>query len=251
MENKIIDSPEDSLSLIRNKVKEDVIKSDFRRKLIGGISEEDVEDYINMMQLQFQYRENKLKEEIDELINLKDKLRVEFNTHIEKTDEEKKKLLKDLEEAKHSLEDYINQYTEKDKQISELESYKEMFEQEKTSKIALNEELEQLRQKLKHTEQLLGESQYKIQELQNYQLQAHNAEIYRASEELKGKNYNDEINSLYKELERVKDQVKVNGNLQRQLEQERQRTEKVEREMAAFFERVLELKDNMGKSNGN
>lgn len=258
MQDKIIESTDESLALIRNKAKEDVVRSDFRKKLIGGISEDDVEDYINMLQLQFQYKENKLNEQIEELISLKDKLRVEFNTYIEKAGREKKKLLEDLEGMQHNLEDYVNQCNTKDAHISELEKkiadFQTGFNENSNTitalsqeKLSLSKEIEAVKEKLQE-ERLYSATKIRELEMQNHRLSKQgDIETYNT----KSANYNAELNSLYNELERVKEQVKANADLQRQLEEERQRSEKAEREISDFFKSMLELKDKLNNSGEN
>lgn len=247
MNEKLIESAEDSVAIIRNKVKEDVVKSDFRRKLIGGISEDDVEDYINMIQLQFQYKENKLNEQIEELISLKDKLRIEFNTYIEKAEQEKKKLLEDLENTKKSLEEQTMQCNENEALISDLKEYKAMYEQEKSSNEALSKDVEILKKKLQE-EMLRSSAKDEAVGMLTRSLGRPGESSQPIS---KPKNFDLELDSLYKELEKVKSQVEMNNDLQRQLELEKQRSEKVEKEMGDFFKRMLELKDKIEKSSEN
>lgn len=244
MENKIYENQEDSVNIIRNKVKEDIVKSDFRRKLIGGISEDDVEDYINMIQLQFQYKENKLNEQIEELISLKDKLRIEFNTYIEKADHEKNSLQKELEDTKQSLEEQSKLCVEYQSLIYDLKEYKNMYEQDKSSNEALNKEVEMLRNKLQ--EELLRSSAKD----EAVGMLTRSLGRPQGGSPIGGApiSFDAELNSLYKELERVKVQVEMNSDLQRQLELEKQRSEKTESEMTDFFKKMFEFKDKMQKS---
>lgn len=274
MGEKIVEKTEDSLALIRNKVKEDVVKSDFRRKLIGGISEDDVEDYINMIQLQFQYKENKLKEQIDELISLKDKLRVEFNTYIEKAEEEKKKLLKELEDAKQSLELLKEQYQtfyarnseSQEKYKTELEQLDAERNQYKLKLDEISKELADVRSKSEVKSSMILELETKLKRkeeavYENEKLRADLTEQLKIEQISKAKildennqlssrtmDNNKEMNDLYRELENVKEQIKINQELQKQLEQERSRSERVEKEMTDFFKRVISLKNDSNEA---
>lgn len=300
MGNKMPENTEDSLALLRNKVKEEVVISDFRRKLIGGISEEDVEDYINTVRKQAEYKENKLNDKIEELISSRDQLKVEYNTYVKNAEEEKKKLQKELTETIQNLEQckttdlQISNYEEKYKaeleglryelnkvstERNELKSqlsniYKDMdnskaalvsFENEKRLyelQIGeLRKELSAIHNKLDEKskafgeleEQLRGSKQTEMEheraraaiaeQLKNEQTSL--AKILDENSQLHSKSdtFEKELNDMYNELKSVKEQVKVNYELQQQLEQERLKSERVEKEMTDFFKRIIELKD--------
>ncbi|MDF2593016.1 MAG: hypothetical protein K0S75_2482, partial [Clostridia bacterium] len=60
--------------------------------------------------------------------------------------------------------------------------------------------------------------------------------------------FNHQLSSACKELEGVKEQVKMNEKLKQQLEQERLRALKAEKEMADFLKNVSELKNSINSN---
>ena len=378
-----MDSTEDSLTLIRNKVREDAIKSDFKRKLIGGINEEDVANYINMMRLQSDYAETELRERIDELTSSRDVIKHEFDSYLEDAEEEKKRLIEELKETKESLGHYISLSKTKDtlladaeenyneemqqlntsfshvsserdalkdqlndtkKELDDLKAYisevdserrfykakiheleneiadnikkfnersdnvkelEQQLEQQKLSNNTMNKEIEMLRHNQKRLEESLEQSQKSVEEnwyarelaleqLEEVKRQASNrneavenltSTIGKLESQLKGSQrialehdkvratieeqlrrehmnivkmldenkelhsktleFSDELNIVYQELESVKEQVKMNFELHQQLELERLKSEKVEKEMNEFLKSVSELKSKI------
>jgi chromosome segregation ATPase len=283
-----MDMMDDGLNQLRNKVKEEITKSDFKRKLIGGISEEDVESYISAIRMQTEHTVDELNKRIDELVTSRDKLKCEYNIHVESAEEEKKKLLKDLQEANQSIAQLKEQLETKDVYITELkEKHRVELEQlkkrlqevenEKLSSISMSSEIEPLKQKLQQMESALKENQEKLAAQSNArelaerqlkeerlqyadknkaieeQLKVENMSIVKMIEENKELTsrtleFNHQLSSACKELEGVKEQVKMNEKLKQQLEQERLRTLKAEKEMADFLKSVSELKNSINSN---
>ncbi|MDF2890912.1 MAG: hypothetical protein K0R80_1279, partial [Clostridia bacterium] len=272
MDNKIMDMMDDGLNQLRNKVKEEITKSDFKRKLIGGISEEDVESYISAIRMQTEHTVDELNKRIDELVTSRDKLKCEYNILVESAEEEKKKLYKDLQEVNQSITQYKEQLDTKDVYITELKEKHRLeleqlkkrlqeVENEKLSSVSISSEIESLKQKLQQMESSLKESQEKLQaqsnarelaerQLKEERLQAENknkaieeqlkyenmsiVKMIEENKELTSRTleFNHQLSSACKELEGVKEQVKMNEKLKQQLEQERLRALKAEKEMA-------------------
>ena len=235
---------DNNLNLIRNNAEKLTIQSDLRRKIIGGISEEDVSKYIDNVRQQFQLVEDELKENISEIQASKDEIKREFESYMRRSVEEKTKLQEDLENALV------------DKDTTMLMQRISILEE------TLNQTQSKLEEEHKIREQLEHELKIKIDENTAYckanksmekQLKSAQANAEKVQEEKSNMNSNvmgfkSEIESIYKQLNTLNDMAIENNNLQRQLELEHLRADKAEKELSQLVEMVSSLKD---RSNNN
>jgi chromosome segregation ATPase len=195
--------------------------------------------------------------------------------------EEAKESIKHYEEQLSAKDVYITELLEQHAvEIDKLNIKLQQSEDKKLSSVNMNEEVEVLRRKLGDMEEALKQSQKEVEEqhlaselaeqqlkgsqqlaMENdkvkaaieEQLRDENLSIIRMLEENKELNskaheFNEELNFVYSELESVKDQVKLNKDLKLQIEQERLRTEKTEKEMTDFLKNISALKDEINSN---
>mgnify|MGYP001037739237 CR=1 FL=1 len=333
---------EEDFDQLRANVEAMTIVSDLRRKLIGGISEEDVKKCINAIQHHYQDAEKTLLDRVEYLETSKKKIIKEFEAFKQESEAQKADLQEQLELAFAELSDYQTRHQELEaklqtieerysSELSRIEAEKQkisMEYQELTNHVAdlekhnkeiaeekldlenkhrsqkfriavLEQEIQLSRQELDERSKLCEELrkqnnelalarqdseskaekelrakrielansiemremlEAKIEELQQQlaQSQKKSEELYQAflemeqkaqslekqvAENAKHKSYKDEIEAIYKQLNLLNEQLIVNENLQRELDAEKMRAEKLEQEISELLDCVLELKN--------
>lgn len=241
MTERAISLDENNLSMLRDNLEKRLIQSDMRKKFLGGISEEDVSVYVGSVKHQFQLIENELNKQIIELQASNEEMRRDFEQYKQKAGEDKFKLQEALKNALADSSHNEDEFSEKDEIISKMN---ESFNSEINKLTQENLRLENERDEL--SKQLLSSGQdietKKQLELKVGVLERQLMESKKSANS-KVEGVKNEIDAIYSQLDMLKSQVGVNDSLQEQLEAERLRSEKTEKEMSRFREWVSELKD--------
>jgi chromosome segregation ATPase len=138
----------DNLVYLRNNLNQEAGSLNFRSKLIGGLNEEDVKNYISDMEDKFQ----KLEQEMNELRTTKNLLQAELASCKSTTLEEKRSLLESLEKAHNDLAVYVDECNNKDQALQSVSDHK-------NSEIAqLQNEIKQMTEKQKELERISSAS---------------------------------------------------------------------------------------------
>lgn len=267
MAERVTSLIDNDLQLIRNSVEKLTIQSDLRRKLIGGISEEDVAKYIDSVRQQFQLNEDELKQNIKVLQSSNDEMRREFDRYSQKFLEEKAKLQEDLEKALADSSVYKKKCSEMDEIIKEIDA---RYDSEVNGLVNENQQLESkcdgLSKQLLTFEAKVEELQEQLQESRKIgeeyseacktmeqQLKSEHENNERALEEKANLNsrvvgFKSEIEAIFKQLNTLNEQVIIDDDSKQQLELERLRADKAEKELSQFGECVSGLKDRFHKN---
>lgn len=345
---------EDHLRVLRQDLEKLAMQSEFRKKFIGGISEDDVNKCINNLYHQFDIIEKELKTHIVELESSVDQLLKELDTYKRSAEGDKAKLRQENDNALADASRYLNECKHKDDMIADLNDnynseinslitdkkqlesentqlcqqnrsleqeieglhnevtgysadmkglssrieeleedllasqYKieeqtcvcakleNEFEQEKTRSASLNKEIEILQKQALTLQESLHENQERIQqeyeerleteralELERNKTSEHNntinmlnnrieqletqlQETEKMIEEQANENGNhtfEQIDAIHKQLDALKEQLRINDMLKQQVELERSRADKAENDVSRFREWALELKE--------
>lgn len=103
MKNEESLASSDNLVYLCNISDQESISSNFRSKLIGGLNEEDVKNYIGTIENKYMQIEQEMKREMQELISSRNKLHKELTISKTTAIEDKKSLLESLEKAQLDL----------------------------------------------------------------------------------------------------------------------------------------------------
>ena len=144
----------DELKDLQRRVNHESIKYQFRPKLIGGLNEEDVSQYIEHIEDKFRKLEQENKKYIDENYALKKKFEMQ--------DEEFRNLQGSMESGKHKLNFYITECKNKDIIINTLN------ETNSSENIKLQNIIVQMTEDREELEGLLTESKQQISQLIEY-----------------------------------------------------------------------------------
>ncbi|MEL7647871.1 MAG: hypothetical protein AAGU76_07240 [Sedimentibacter sp.] len=133
----------DELKDLQRRVNHESIKQQFRPKLIGGLNEEDVAQYIEHIEGQFRKLEQENKKYMDENFALKKKLEIQ--------DEEFRTIQDSVESSKHKLNFYMCECKNKDialktlteESIAEIKKLQEEMQHESVERHRLEEQLSQ------------------------------------------------------------------------------------------------------------
>ena len=276
MEEKVISLNEGNLHMLRNKVEKKLSHSDMRRKLIGGISEEDVSIYVDSMRQQFRLVEDELRQQFRELQQSKDELRKEYEAYRQRSGEEKAGMQEALENALVEASRFKDECSEKDGMIqkinerfdsevgrltdagSQLESERDelkkqllSYERETKAEGTLALKVKELEEQLLESQKTAEEYQKSMREMER-QVSEEHMNLARAQEDKTNLNsrvasFKSEIDAIYKQLGSLNEQVSANESLQQELELERLRAEKAEQDMSQFRELMSGLKDKFHK----
>ena len=89
MEEKVIPLNQSNIHALRSNVEKRLLQSDMRRKIIGGVSEEDVYAYVETIRQQFRLVEEDLKRQVRELQLSKDELQRDYEAYRQRSLEKK------------------------------------------------------------------------------------------------------------------------------------------------------------------
>ncbi|MHB1421411.1 MAG: hypothetical protein ACYCX4_17825 [Bacillota bacterium] len=215
---------EDQIALLR-KIS---TQQDIRKKIIGGFSEEDVTAYVNNIYEHFQQIENEYKQNIEKLQSSNSELELQLESHLA-TEKDVDSLMQNIIE----LEDALKQSQH---QVQEEQKIKEQIETERRADSArYNDTITMLEAKVSELEE------------QEQQLRSEHDTIVKALEDKLNKKNANPINNIHAMLDQLKDQVTDIDNLQQQVEHERIRAEKAEREMSQYWKWVSVIKERFHK----
>ncbi len=127
------------------------IRQQFRTKVVGGLNEEDVTNYILTLEEKLKKLELDNKKATDEIFTLKSKLHAEL--------ESKDSLLTNLDELKKDLNTYIVQCSQKEAAIESLR------EKNNLENVLMKSEIHQMSESKKELEKKLNESFVEIDEI--------------------------------------------------------------------------------------
>ena len=250
-------------------------QKDMRRKVIGGVSEEDVNLFIQNIQGHYDVLEKDLNQRIEELTTSNSKLQTEFDQYIENTItiEEKNELQNSLEQAQNDSFNYLNQCEEKDRIIADLqenptnpslEEFAILENQLRSSRNDLEESLRinmelsnQMNQvethhstHMKKSTEAIAQLETALAESKEKELQLineHQDVVTSLEEKLKQPSStnksNSDIHAIFKQLDGLKDQVTIINNLNEELEMERKRADEAEQAMTQVRSWLQELMD--------
>lgn len=253
---------ESKFNQLRTNAEKVTIQSDLRRKLIGGISEEDVEKYINSVKLQFQFNENELLDRYEKLQASKNELASEFDRFRQKKAGEKAQMQEALDNALADLAEYMNQCNEKDTLIAEMDEKYSLEINRLESELQVksteasndNETMILFEAKIHELEEQVYESRKIAEEYSTAcaemekQLILEKENVRQLAEEKAGLStkvidIKSEINTMYKQLVSLDEQLDISESLKKQLEQEKLRADKAEQNMTRFLQCMSGIKD--------
>jgi len=153
---------QDSLMYLQTKLNKDSIKYTFRKKLFGGLNQDDVIKYVTGIEDDFLKIEQKLRKDMSELSDSRRSLVMEFENFKSTTFQEKKNLEENLIESQNSLTSYMDE-------LSNLNSELERMSNNE------NSEMVQLKNGMSQMQDVINQAFEKISTLEN--------EIIRMTEE--------------------------------------------------------------------
>lgn len=153
---------QDSLMYLQTKLNKDSIKYTFRKKLFGGLNQDDVIKYVTGIEDDFLKIEQKLRKDLSELSDSRRGLVMEFENFKSTTFQDKKYLEEELKESHVSLASYKDELDNLNSELERMSSNE-------------NSELVQLKNGMSQMQDVINQAFEKISMLEN--------EITRMSEE--------------------------------------------------------------------
>jgi chromosome segregation ATPase len=250
MEEKADQLNENNFRLIRKNVEKITVQTDMRRKLIGGVSEEDVSKYIESVRQQYHLVEDELKKYIVELQSSKDILQRDFESYRQKSGEQKARLQEALEKALNDSSGYMNECMEKDeivnekderyhsdvnRLISENRQLESKCDELEKKLLSFEQEIERLNTDTATLEETLKKSQSKVEEGQRIREQVEQELEIKIAEVA---DCNETKNMLASKVE----------ELEKQLSEERKMVEEYYEEYKVMKHQLKGEQDNIVKS---
>ena len=153
---------QDSLMYLQTKLNKDSIKYTFRKKLFGGLNQDDVIKYVTGIEDDFLKIEQKLRKDMSELSDSRRSLVMEFENFKSTTFQEKKSLEEELKESNVSLASYKEELNNLNSELEQISSNE-------------NAEMVQLKNGMSQMQDVINQAFEKISTLEN--------EIIRMTEE--------------------------------------------------------------------
>lgn len=153
---------QDSLMYLQTKLNKDSIKYTFRKKLFGGLNQDDVIKYVTGIEDDFLKIEQKLRKDMSELSDSRRSLVMEFENFKSTTFQEKKSLEEELKESNVSLASYKEELNNLNSELEQISSNE-------------NAEMVQLKNGMSQMQDVINQAFEKISMLEN--------EIIRMTEE--------------------------------------------------------------------
>lgn len=177
---------------LQKRLNHESIRHQFRTKLVGGLNEEDVTQYIEALEEKFKNLELENKKATDEVYALRIKLNSEL--------EEKDSLLNNLEDLKQDLNSYMSECTLKDTAISSIK------EKGSVENVLLKSEIQQLTEQKQNLSESLNASYIEIdrvkEQLTGIENENFNVKSMLSSSEEKNSQLELEKTSLVQEINR-------------------------------------------------
>lgn len=145
---------QDSLMYLQTKLNKESIKYTFRKKLFGGLNQDDVIKYVTGIEDDFLKIEQKLRKDLSELSDSRRSLVMEFENSKSTAFQEKKNLEEELKESQVSLSSYKD----------ELNNLNSELEQMRNNE---NSELVQLKNGMSQMQDVINQAFEKISTLEN------------------------------------------------------------------------------------
>ncbi|MGD9567376.1 MAG: hypothetical protein AB7V48_03470 [Sedimentibacter sp.] len=136
---------------LQKRLNHEGIRQQFRTKVVGGLNEEDVTNYILTLEEKLKKLELDNKKATDEIFSLRSKINMEL--------ESKDSLLTNLDELKQDLNTYMDECNQKEEAIVSL---KEKYSLEN---VLMKNEIHQMTESKKELEKTLNESLLEVDEL--------------------------------------------------------------------------------------
>ena len=276
---------EDNFRDLQNKLR-DRQETQFRRKLFGGINQEDVVKYVQTVSERLHEEEERFQERIKELLSSNKTLRGELGKTkrrleeeeenatrmqnlIESLEAEKAHLEGELDKARCELKNYVNKYKAQENSLRELN---QRYGAEVGNLRKENWELTQARDEMGKR---ISEFEQETESLRKYALEAESAKLANEGrieglEQEKGlleksnlslkvqleesqKELEDyrrdrvELEEIYRKMELLEEKAKGRDLLEEELDRQYIRATKAEKEAAKLGEWVIELKDRIRK----
>lgn len=263
------ENAEDSLKVLREKTGQQLLNSEFKKNIFGGISQKEVVQYFNNLKDQAQQAEDTFKGRIEELTASRDTLKQENKlldeqlSAITTSVTEYKLEITRLECERDSLE---KRYREIEVRQQEQELYLKLAEADRSD---LRGEVEQLKELLNQKENTIGELNKKVTEVEDKEeyekriqvmdntithmslsLSKKDKQMERDSQilvklqkeksdtELLNESLRTDLANTYSQLE---EQIKANHRLVMQLEKERIRVSDLEHRNNELEDKILAL----------
>jgi chromosome segregation ATPase len=169
----------DDLKELQQRLNYESIKHQFRPKLIGGLNEDDVSQYIEYIEDKFHKLEQENKKYMDLNYNLKKQLEVQI--------EENMSLQENMDDANQRINIYIAESKNKDALV------KSMNDNFSLEKEAFQNEILKMKESREELENMLSEARITIAESEDYKIR-----LEENNDRLKSR-----INSLEKENEKI------------------------------------------------
>jgi|GEM_PF-6437589 len=155
---------QDSLMYLQTKLNKDSIKYTFRKKLFGGLNQDDVIKYVTGIEDDFLKIEQKLRKDMSELSDSKRSLVMEFENLKSTTFQDKKSLEESLKESQNNLSSSMDELSNLNSELERMSSNE-------------NSEMVQLKNGMSQMQDVINQSFERISMLEN--------EIIRMTEEKK------------------------------------------------------------------
>ena len=155
-----VDTDMKEFKKLQQRLNHEAIRHQFKKKVVGGLDEEDVTKYIEDLEGKFKKLEQEFKKAIDETYSLRIRLNKEL--------EEKDSLLTNIDEFKQDLNDYMVKCTQKDMTI------KSINEKHNAENVLLNNEIKQIQQEKNELKYKLNESRIEIEQIKEYAVKFEN-----------------------------------------------------------------------------
>jgi chromosome segregation ATPase len=175
---------------LQKRLNHDGIRQQFRTKVVGGLNEEDVTNYILTLEEKLKKLELDNKKATDEIFSLRSKINIELDS--------KDNLITNIDELKQDLNSYMNECSQKEAVIV---SVREKYNLENS---LMKNEIHQMTESKNKLEKVLNESLLEIDEKK-----ARLSDIELTFEELNQKNslLTEERNELLKQISISRDEI--------------------------------------------
>ncbi|KUG04829.1 chromosome partition protein smc [hydrocarbon metagenome] len=224
MDESLTPHNEDKLRALRNNLEKLSLQSDFRKKVIGGLSEDDVIKYIDGLRQQSQMVEDELSHHIEELQHAKEKLLKEYEQFKQETREEKVKLQEIADKAVAESAVYMQ----------ECQDHAALYNMEIDKVVNENQRLENERNQLEEQVLLLEKELGRL-----------NSYVNEYTNERK--HYRDQIVELEQEIlsnqNRLNEQIKLGEDLERKFEFEKSKTASAAKDISSLRQKISNLEE--------
>ncbi len=229
MDDGLAPQNEDKLRALRNNLEKISLQSDFRKKVIGGLSEEDVIKYIDGLRQQSQMVENELSHYIEELESATEKLRKEYEEFRQESREEKDRLQeladRNAADSARFIQEYQDQAVLYNSEIDKMtdENYQLMNERND-----LAEQVLELEQELKRLNTCIAE--------------------YSNEKTIYVKQITDLEQDILDKHNELEAQIKLGEDIEQKLEFEKARTASAAKEMNILKQKIAAVEEDLIES---